>query len=108
MILRALLVIACFISTLVKLKTNYEKYYFPTLFNSYSFCLPAQAKLGKLFKKKKAIPTTENPKYEKEDKDAIKPYDIVITAKAISDSGLFGVPHDRKPRATYRYSQKIQ
>ena len=71
------------------------------------FAVPAQAQLGKLFKKKKPA-VTEKPNPKKEDKDAIKPYDKVITAKAISDSGLFGVPHDRKPRATYRYSQKIQ
>ncbi len=55
------------------------------------FAVPAQAQLGKLFKKKKAAPVTEKPKPKKEDKDAIKPYDKVITAKAISDSGLFGV-----------------
>ena len=54
------------------------------------FAVPAQAQLGKLFKKKKPA-VTEKPKPKKEDKDAIKPYDKVITAKAISDSGLFGV-----------------
>ncbi len=54
------------------------------------FTVPAQAQLGKLFKKKKPA-VTEKPKPKKEDKDAIKPYDKVITAKAISDSGLFGV-----------------
>ena len=55
------------------------------------FAVPAQAQLGKLFKKKKEAPVTEKSKPKKEDKDAIKPYDKVITAKAISDSGLFGV-----------------
>ena len=54
------------------------------------FAVPAQAQFGKLFKKKK-LAVTEKPKPKKEDKDAIKPYDKVITAKAISDSGLFGV-----------------
>jgi hypothetical protein len=51
--------------------------------------VPTQAQFGKLFKKKKTAPVTEKPK--KEDKNALKPYDKVITAKAISDSGLFDV-----------------
>ena len=52
--------------------------------------VPAQAQLGKLFKKKKP-PVTEKPKPKKEDKNGIKPYDKVITKKAITDKGLFDV-----------------
>ena len=54
------------------------------------FSIPAQGQFGKLFKKKPA-PVVEKPKPEEEDKNAIKPYDKVITAKAISDHGLFDV-----------------
>jgi hypothetical protein len=55
------------------------------------FASPANAQLSKLFKKKKTTPTVEKPKAKKEDKNAIKPFNKVITAKAISDNGLFNV-----------------
>ena len=51
---------------------------------------PTHAQLGKLFKKKKP-PVIEKPKPKKEDKNGIKPYDKVITEKAITDKGLFDV-----------------
>jgi len=56
-------------------------------------CITTQgnAQIPKLFKKKKAPAKTEAPKPKKEAKNGIKPYDKVITAKAISDSGLFDV-----------------
>ena len=51
---------------------------------------PTHAQLGKLFKKKKP-PVIEKPKPKKEDKNGIKPYDKVITEKAITDKGLLDV-----------------
>ena len=54
------------------------------------FSVPTQAQLGKLFKKKKP-PVIERPKPKKEDTNGIKPYDKVITKKAITDKGLFDV-----------------
>ena len=54
------------------------------------FSVPTHAQLGKLFKKKKP-PVIEKPKPKKEDKNGIKPYDKVITKKAITDKGLFDV-----------------
>ena len=54
------------------------------------FSVPTQAQLGKLFKKKKP-PVIEKPKPKKENTNDIKPYDKVITKKAITDKGLFDV-----------------
>ena len=54
------------------------------------FSVPTHAQLGKLFKKKKP-PVIEKPKPKKEDKNGIKPYDKIITKKAITDKGLFDV-----------------
>ena len=50
-----------------------------------------EAQKMKLLKKKKKITPTEKPTPKKEDKNGIKPYDKVITEKAISDSGLFDI-----------------
>ena len=57
------------------------------------FCLITQtnAQIPKLFKKKKAPEKVEAPKPKKENKNGIKPYEKVITKKAISDTGLFDV-----------------
>ena len=57
------------------------------------FCFATQtnAQIPKLFKKKKAPEKVEAPKPKKEDKNGLKPYDKVITKKAISDAGLFDV-----------------
>ena len=51
----------------------------------------AHSQLGKLFKKKKETVTVTQPKKEKENKKGPKPYDKVITEKAITDKGLFDV-----------------
>ena len=57
------------------------------------FCLITQtnAQIPKLFKKKKAPEKVEAPKPKKENKNGMKPYEKVITKKAISDTGLFDV-----------------
>jgi len=57
------------------------------------FCLVTQtnAQIPKLFKKKKAPEKVEAPKPKKENKNGMKPYEKVITKKAISDAGLFDV-----------------
>jgi hypothetical protein len=55
------------------------------------FTTQGNAQIPKLFKKKKKTVKTEAPKPEKENKNGIKPYDKVITKKAISDAGLFDV-----------------
>mgnify|MGYP001030680374 FL=1 len=55
------------------------------------FTTQGNAQIPKLFKKKKTPAKTELPKPEKEDKNGIKPYDKVITKKAISDAGLFDI-----------------
>ena len=55
------------------------------------FVTHVNAQIPKLFKKKKAPEKVEAPKPKKKDKNAIKPYDEVITEKAVSDTGLFDV-----------------
>ena len=55
------------------------------------FVSHVNAQIPKLFKKKKAPEKVEAPKPKKKDKNAIKPYDEVITEKAVSDIGLFDV-----------------
>ena len=55
------------------------------------FAIQTNAQIPKLFKKKKAPEKTETPKPKKENKNGIKPFDKVITKKAISDTGLFHV-----------------
>ena len=57
------------------------------------FCLITQtnAQIPKLFKKKKAPEKVEAPKPKEENKNGMKPYEKVITKKAISDAGLFDV-----------------
>ncbi len=56
------------------------------------FASNANGQIPKLFnKKKKDAVKTEAPKPKKEDKNGIKPYNKVITDKAISDTGLFDV-----------------
>ena len=56
-------------------------------------CISTQgnAQIPKLFKKKKPVGKTEVTKPKKEDKNGMKPYDKVITKKAISDDGLFHI-----------------
>ena len=55
------------------------------------FITHVNAQIPKLFKKRKAPEKVEAPKPKKEDKNGIKPYDKVITEKAVSDAGLFDV-----------------
>ena len=55
------------------------------------FITQVNAQIPKLFKKRKAPEKVEAPKPKKEDKNGIKPYDKVITEKAVSDAGLFDV-----------------
>ncbi len=55
------------------------------------FATQTNAQIPKLFKKKKAPEKVETPKPKKENKNGIKPYEKVITKKAITDAGLFDV-----------------
>ena len=55
------------------------------------FVTQTNAQIPKLFKKKKEPVKVETPKPKKESKNGIKPYEKVITKKAITDTGLFDV-----------------
>ena len=70
-----------------KPKIHYMKL-FLRLFIALFVVSQANAQFPNIFKKKKAPAATEKPKPKKEDKNGMKPYDKVITKKAISDAGL--------------------
>ena len=55
------------------------------------FVTQTNAQIPKLFKKKKEPVKVETPEPKKESKNGIKPYEKVITKKAITDTGLFDV-----------------